>query len=555
MSQLNTILCVEDDAALRQFLLQELSSAGYRVLEAANGVAALAVLAAEVPDLVLCDVTMPGMSGFELIEQVVVQGGELAQIPFLLLTELGDGASQIRARHLAVEDYLVKPFKAERLLAAVGAKVKRRRHSDVSLPLRDVLNSRALLLDQVEAARTVVASLTLLLVKVDTYLALSMRLTPAELVLLQQSMVQRLSPLACDGMVFAWSEGCWAALLAEERTADAADVLAQRITLDAGEVTIGYSCSALCISVDWTSPELRRLDAAGLVEACALHLNFESAGSPRQFIALGDGDYQALEAARYAERHLGLGIKSGELTLLFQPRVDLHTREIVGAEALVRWPHAKIGALAPGFFVPAAERMGLAAELDRWVITHTLAAIEQLIQVRPDFVLSFNVSAQSLSAGIPQLLITLLADHPAALAANLEIEVTETSMAHLTMAIEAEIAVLRSMGIKLAVDDFGMGYASLAYLKRLRAEVIKIDRSFVMDIASRSIDAQIVEGLIGLGRALGCMVVAEGVESDAQATLLDELGCRFAQGYHFYYPMPLSELLLLLGVPPAVPAA
>lgn len=132
------------------------------------------------------------------------------------------------------------------------------------------------------------------------------------------------------------------------------------------------------------------------------------------------------------------------------------------------------------------------------------------------------------------------------LAANLEVEVTETSMANLTPAVERGVAALKSLGVRLAVDDFGVGYASLSYLKRLRAEVIKIDRSFVTDLPHRGIDAQIVQGLVGLAQALGCVVVAEGVETRQQADALSELGCHSAQGYFFYRPMALPELLQLL---------
>ena len=548
MSDVYTILCVEDDANLRQLISEELLSAGYRVLEAVDGHAALALMAQQLPDLVLSDVSMPGMGGFELVEAMAAQGGELAQLPFILLTALADSQSQVRGRLLEVDDYLVKPVDFDLLLAAIAAKVKRRRRGD-SLPPPPAAPGRALLLAQVAAARTAQASQTLLLVKVDTYLALTMRLAPAEQPLLQHSMLACLAPLAGSGQVFTWSDGCWALLLAEEAAPQAAAVLAQRMTLEVGGVSVAYTCSALCIHLDWQAPALRHFEAATLVESCALHLNFESAGNPRRFIELGRGDYQALQAARHAERYLGEALKSGELTLLFQPRVDLLSGRIVGAEALVRWPHADIGALSPGAFVPAAERSGLATDLDHWVIAQTLEAVTELVSLRPDFILSFNISAQSLGRGVPAFLNAQLQAGRLALAANLEIEVTETSMTYLTAAIEADIAALRALGLKLAVDDFGMGYASLDYLKRLHAEVIKIDRSFVMDISRRSIDARIIEGLISLGRAMGCVVVAEGVESAAQAALLAELGCRFAQGYHFYRPMPLAELLSLLGTP------
>lgn len=548
MADVYTILYVGDDAGLRQRLGEVLPAAGYRVLVAADARAALALMAQQLPDLVLSEVAMPGMGGVELLEAVVAQGGELAQLPFILLAAQADRRSPLRGRLSGAGDYLSKPLDFELLLAAIAARVRRRRRGD-SLPPPPAVPGRALLLAQVAAARTAQASQTLLLVKVDTYLALTMRLAPAEQPLLQQDMLAWLAPLAGSGPVYSWSDGCWALLLAEEAAAQAATVLAQRMTLSVGGTSIAYTCSALCIHLDWQAPALRRFDAATLVESCALHLNFESAGNPRRFIELGRGDYRALQAARHAERYLGQALKSGELTLLFQPRVDLLSGRIVGAEALLRWPHADIGALSPGAFVPAAERSGLATDLDHWVIAQTLEAVTELVSLRPDFILSFNISAQSLGRGVPAFLNAQLQAGRLALAANLEIEVTETSMTYLTAAIEADIAALRALGLKLAVDDFGMGYASLDYLKRLHAEVIKIDRSLVTDITGRSIDARLIAGLISLGRAMGCVVVAEGVENAAQAALLAELGCRYAQGYHFYRPMPLAELLSLLGTP------
>lgn len=547
MSEQKTVLCVEDDNTIRMLICEELAFAGYQVLQARDGAEGLDMVRQHSPDLVVCDISMPRMNGFDLLEAVNLNDDD--PVPFIMLTALGDRQNQIRGRELGVVDYLVKPVDFDLLLAAVAARIKRRRHSDTFADASGQFLSRPLLLERLEAARRVVAPVSVILAKIDSFLGLSIRLAPHEQQLLRSQVHARLSQLAESGKVYGWADGCWA--LIERTDTQAGDIPAsmQRHEIMVGGVMVNYTFSMLRIQVDWTSPELRRLDASALVEACALHLNFMSAGNARRFIYLGNADYHALEAARYAERNLAEAIRNGELELVFQPRVDIASGGIVGAEALLRWPGSAIGALSPGFFVPAAERMGLAAELDRWVISRMLQAVRQMVQRSPHTVLSFNLSGQSLGAGVPAYLSDCLKDDAQGLAANLEIEVTETSMAHLTPEVEQAIARLREMGTKLAVDDFGMGYASLAYLKRLRAEVIKIDRSFVTDIARQEIDAQIVEGLIGLARAMGCTVVAEGVETAVQAEALLHLGCRYAQGYYFYRPMPLDELLALLETP------
>lgn len=540
MSEQRTVLCVEDDHTLRLLLCEELEFAGYRVLQARDGLDGLDVIRRQQPDLVLCDISMPRMSGFELLQAVNASSDD--PVPFVMLTALGDRQNQIRGRELGVVDYLVKPVDFDLLLASVASHLQRRRRSKVYPDATTVFAGRQLLVDKLAAARQQAAPARLLLAKIDSYLGLSIRLSLAEQQQLRQQVVAQLQALAVDGQVYSWADGCWALLARDGAAGPDASAVLQRHQIAVSGVTVNYSFSMLRILLDWAAPALQRLEGGELVEACAVHLNFLSAGNARRFIDLAQADYPALEAARFAERNLAEAIRLGELELVFQPRVDMASKRIVGAEALLRWPGSAIGALSPGFFVPAAERMGLAAELDRWVIQRIVEAVHRLVLSNPAFVLSFNLSGQSLDAGVPAFIRDSLQVCPA-LAANLEIEVTETSMAHLTPEVEATMARLRAMGTKLAVDDFGMGYASLAYLKRLRAEVIKIDRSFVTDIAREDIDAQIVEGLIGLARAMGCIVVAEGVENAEQADALLQLGCRYAQGYHFHKPMSLADLL------------
>lgn len=547
MADDKTILCIEDDSTLRMLISEELAFAGYRVLQAQDGLAGLQMIRQASPDLVVCDVSMPRMNGFELLE--AVNAGSEDPVPFIMLTALADRQNQIRGRELGVVDYLVKPVDFDLLLASVASRIRRRRRSDLYADEAGGFLARSVLLERLEAARRVLAPVSLLLVKIDSFLGLSVRLPPAQLQQLRQQVLGQLQTQAEAGQVYSWADGCWALLETADARLAAMPPRLHRHHIQVGGVTVNYTFSVLRIQINWTSPELRRLDALALVEACAVHLNFMTAGSARRFIALGDADYRALEASRFAERHLAQAMQQGELELVFQPRVDMASGRIVGAEALLRWPGSAIGALSPGFFVPAAERIGLAAELDRWVISRMLAATHRLVQCRPGIVLSFNLSGQSLDAGVPAFIADSLSGEEAGLAANLEVEVTETAMAHLTPEVDVAMSRLRKLGVKLAVDDFGMGYASLAYLKRLRAEVIKIDRSFVTDIAQQAIDAQIVEGLIGLARAMGCVVVAEGVETAEQADTLLQLGCRYAQGYYFHRPMSLADLLALLEAP------
>lgn len=544
MSDLQTVLCVEGDETTRLLLCEELQLAGYRVLEADNGRSALSLIRSERPALVISDIALMQIDGIALLEAVRADAG-IADTPFILLTAQDDRQQRLRSQALAVEHLLSKPVDLDRLLAAVVTSMRPARPAVSAVAGSGLLN-RQQLQARLQAEQRDRQPVRVTLLKLDSYLALTMRLRPQELQQLQQALCARLQPLAEHGLVYSWSDGCWALLELPHLSEGDFDQLQQRYSITLGSISLNYTTSVLRLQIDWAQADRYRLDGATLLEASALHLNFASAGNPRRLLQLQAVDYPALQAARYAEHNLADVIRNGELELLFQPRVALASQRIVGAEALLRWPGATVGALSPGFFVPVAERMGLAAELDRWVISRILAAARQLVAQQPDFVLSFNLSGQSLDADVPAYLYQLLQQQPD-LAANIEIEVTETSMATLNAAVEQAIATLREMGTRLAVDDFGVGYASLSYLKRLRAGVIKIDRSFVTDIPRRGIDAQIVQGLVGLAQALDCSVVAEGVETAEQAACVRELGCQYAQGYHFYRPMLLEELLQVLA--------
>lgn len=544
MSDLQTVLCVEGDEMTRLLLCEELQLAGYRVLEADNGRSALSLIRSERPALVISDIALMQIDGITLLEAVRADAG-IADTPFILLTAQDDRQQRLRSQALAVEHLLSKPVDLDRLLAAVVTSMRPARPAVSAVAGSGLLN-RQQLQARLQAEQRDRQPVRVTLLKLDSYLALTMRLRPQELQQLQQALCARLQPLAEHGLVYSWSDGCWALLELPHLSEGDFDQLQQRYSITLGSISLNYTTSVLRLQIDWAQADRYRLDGATLLEASALHLNFASAGNPRRLLQLQAVDYPALQAARYAEHNLADVIRNGELELLFQPRVALASQRIVGAEALLRWPGATVGALSPGFFVPVAERMGLAAELDRWVISRILAAARQLVAQQPDFVLSFNLSGQSLDADVPAYLYQLLQQQPD-LAANIEIEVTETSMATLNAAVEQAIARLREMGTRLAVDDFGVGYASLSYLKRLRAGVIKIDRSFVTDIPRRGIDAQIVQGLVGLAQALDCSVVAEGVETAEQAACVRELGCQYAQGYHFYRPMLLEELLQVLA--------
>ncbi|HEU0167106.1 MAG TPA: EAL domain-containing protein [Chloroflexota bacterium] len=235
-------------------------------------------------------------------------------------------------------------------------------------------------------------------------------------------------------------------------------------------------------------------------------------------------------------------IEHGELEMHYQPKVDLATGRLVDVEALVRWRHKERGLVGPDNFIPLAERTGLIKPMTHWVVSQSLRDCRAWHEAGLHVGVAINLSVRNLQdPTLPGLMDELLREHQVD-PAWLHIEITETVlMTNAARTIEI-VQQLSDMGIYLSIDDFGTGYSSLSYLKRLPVRELKIDKSFVRDMAHDDNDAAIVRSTIDLGHNLGLEVVAEGVEDlDAWNRLL-ELGCDLAQGYFMAAPMPAHRL-------------
>jgi EAL domain-containing protein (putative c-di-GMP-specific phosphodiesterase class I) len=242
-----------------------------------------------------------------------------------------------------------------------------------------------------------------------------------------------------------------------------------------------------------------------------------------------------------------------ELILHYQPKLDLQRRVVVGVEALVRWQHPRLGLLQPGAFVEMAEHTGLIKPLTHYVLTH---ALRQCAAWRADGLelqVAVNVSPRSLLDRALPATVAAALDEAGLDATRLKLEITETAIMVDPAAALQVLEQLAATGIALSIDDFGTGYSSLAYLRRLPVEEVKIDRSFVQNMAREDGDRVIVRSTIDLACNLGLTVVAEGVEDGETLEQLAGLGCDEAQGYFISPPLPAAELSAWLteqGAPP-----
>jgi diguanylate cyclase (GGDEF)-like protein len=238
---------------------------------------------------------------------------------------------------------------------------------------------------------------------------------------------------------------------------------------------------------------------------------------------------------RIAEMRQAIADK--QFTLAYQPVVNLDPFEVVGLEALLRWQHPTLGEVPPLDFIPLAEESGLIVQIGRWVLLEACFYASRLRELLGrDLEIAVNVSARQLQH--PEFIEHVenaleRADLPPHL---LTLELTESVLVASGERAEQQLAVLKDRGVKLALDDFGTGYASLAYLQRLPVDIVKIDRSFTAKIDTGAADLALLEGIVGLGKALGLQLVAEGIERVAQQGIVQELGCHGAQGFHFGRP-------------------
>ncbi|PRY62757.1 diguanylate cyclase (GGDEF)-like protein [Vreelandella songnenensis] len=257
-------------------------------------------------------------------------------------------------------------------------------------------------------------------------------------------------------------------------------------------------------------------------------------------VCLFNIDNEASLKERYSELSaLQAALASNQFELYYQPKVNMRTGEILGAEALIRWHHPEEGLKAPASFLPALRNTTTGIALGRWVIACALNQLQTWREQGLDLHVSVNIDGYHLQH--PNFLHDLsvtLAGFPALPKQRFELEVLETSTIEDIGHVYSVLNACRRMGIRISLDDFGTGYSSLSHLRDLSVDTLKIDRSFVKNMLTSSGDLAILKGVIGFASAFGCDVVAEGVETFQHSQQLIELGCEFGQGYYIARPMP-----------------
>lgn len=560
-----TILLVDDQATIRFVAREALTGVGLSVIEASCAAEALAYLENELPDLILLDVVMPEMDGFELCE-LLRSRAETRHMPVLMMTSLDDDASIIKAYDAGATDFVNKPFRPILLSQRVRYMLRARRNEQqvyhlayydslTRLANREYFKQRLRL--AVSNAKRHDRVLATLFLDLDDFKRVNDTLGHDIGDRLLQAVAQRLpgclreedlvgQEQTVDGNnVFARIGGDeFMVLLTElQHKEDAARVAARILTSLARPIPLAnkdvFVTPSIGISV---FPDDASCAETLLKNADTAMYSAKRAG--KNLYHFYDARMNASAERRLAvDGQLRSALARGEMHLHYQPQVDTMDGSATGVEALLRWNCQELGIVSPAEFVPIAEENGLIIGIGEWVLREACAQMAswQRVGLR-EMRMAVNISVlQFLNAGFVDFVSGVLAQ--TGLPAHcLELELTESLLMKDIECATETLRALKMLGVSVAVDDFGTGYCGLTYLKRFPVDRLKIDRLFISEVCLNQDDAAITSAIIALADSLSLSVTAEGVENQEQLEFLKARGCREVQGYLLGRPLPAPEV-------------
>ena len=566
LSDRSRVLVADDNADLRSVMCMTLDRAGFEVIEAEDGQQAVELFQEHHPRIALLDVNMPRMDGFEACERIRSLPEGLAT-PILMVTAVDDEEAIQRAFRVGATDFMGKPFDNTVLAHRIRYMDRSIRDQErirylayfdalTGLPNRQFFARQ--FAEAVESAKRHGNRLAILYIDLDRFKLINDTLGHSVGDQLIRAVGRRLCNCLRGGDLVEHrgaAEGDqpqsvarlggdeFTVLVKNLSSVDDASRVADRVmesvskslTLAGNEVFVTPSIGIAVFPDhgDNTEDLLRHADTA-MYQAKA-----EGRDRYRQYGGWMDGK----SAARLQlENDLRRALDRDELRLYYQPKIHLGSGQLAGMEALLRWQHPRFGLISPGHFVPLAEETGLIRPIGQWVLEAACVQARRWQQDNSrDVHIAINVSSQQFGFhGFIDWLAGMLVR--VALDPRLvEIELTESAIMSQADSKSDPLQALKNLGVTIAADDFGTGYSSLSYIKRLPIDTLKIDQSFIQDVADSSDSQSIVQAVIAMAQNLGLDVVAEGVETERQLRLLRELGCDQAQGYLIGRPVAPAD--------------
>jgi diguanylate cyclase (GGDEF)-like protein/PAS domain S-box-containing protein len=334
-----------------------------------------------------------------------------------------------------------------------------------------------------------------------------------------------------------------AVLVDFENLSDCEPLLERLLQAAANPVIVGDFKLKVSVSIGVTLYPQDGADADQLMRHADQAMYIAKQGGKNRYHVFDVTQDAAIKNQRESVGYIKQALERNEFVLHYQPKVNMQTGDVIGAEALIRWQHPELGLLPPGEFLPYIENHPISVSIGEWVIDTALTQMSQWHTDGLDIPVSVNVGARQLQgAGFVTKLSDLLGQHPDVQPCCLELEILETSALDDTNEVSTIMNECIDIGVRFALDDFGTGFSSLTYLKRLPAVLLKVDQSFVRDMLDDPDDRAIVNGVISLAAAFNRLVIAEGVETVAHGSQLLSMGCVLAQGYGIARPMPGEDM-------------
>jgi len=545
MSQ-KKILIVEDESIIAEDISDSLISLGYRITGMVySGEEAIEAAAQFRPDLVLMDVNLQGeIDGITAAAEIRSR----FQIPVVYLTAYADENTLRRVNATKPFGYIVKPFEEKNLHTTIQLALHRHEYDSLTnLPNRSLLREQ---LNQVlEKQKELPAMIPVITLSLDRINRINSTLGHdiGDSVLCK--VAQRLSNCRENINIVARLEAAEFAIVIQPVTEkqDAAKIAQNILDIVAQPMIIKGSELYLTASIGISLSPSDASDGDQLLKNAytAMYNSQQQGGNNYQFYLAKVADSSINIFTQ--ETCLRNALKRSEFEVYYEPQIEIKTGKIIGAEALVRWNHPERGRVSPGEFIPMAEEMGLIAPLGEWVLETACRQTKAWqTQGLPPLRVAVNLSARqfeqkNLTERVSQILRETNLDPKC-----LELELTEGLILQDETAAHQAFTVWRDMGIRIAIDDFGTGYSSLSYPKRFPFDAIKIDKSFIRDIADDRQNAAITIAIIQMAHYMNMTVIAEGVENESELAFLCAHECDEIQGYFFSPALPRDEFEALL---------
>ena len=561
MSGISTALLIEDnpgDARLLKELLAEEPAAPFRIICVDRLQRGLELLSTEKIDVLLLDLSLPDSHGLETFAKAYAHA---PKVPIIVLTGNDDHALALLAVKAGAQDLLFKgKLDRELLIRSMQYSIERKRYQEqlehqanydvlTGLPNRNLLQDR---LKRAVFAQRDARPIAVVFIDLDHFKFINDSLGHTQGDKLLAIIAERLASIVREGDTVARLGGDeFVLVLNDQNKEDVIFRAMQRVlnkvsepmTIDGQELYI--TCSAGVSLYPADAPDVETLLKNADV---AMYRAKEHGRNNFQFYTPEMND---LANERLALEHsLRRALERNELLLHYQPKVNLETGRIVGAEALLRWQHPEWGLIAPERFIPIAEETGLIVQIGAWVI-RTACNQARLWQDAglPPVIMSVNLSARQFRQESFVKVVTQILHETGLKPEQLEMELTESMLMHNANAAISILAGLKSIGVRLSLDDFGTGYSSLSYLSRLPIDTLKIDRSFVQHIGDQDEcdNGILAQAIISLGHSLNLTVIAEGVETGEQLKFLKAHRCDEVQGFYFCKPTVAGEFAKMLA--------